>query len=79
MCRATFLGRFASRWTLLPLRLVMGAGFVAHGVAKLTRGPAKFGLLLQQAGVPFPLHTAWMVGQHHRADAIGTPLWAARI
>jgi putative oxidoreductase len=50
-----------SRWTLLPLRLVIGIGFVAHGLAKWTRGPAKFGLLLQQAGVPFPFHTAWLV------------------
>jgi len=49
------------RWTLLALRLVMGAGFVLHGLAKWDRGPAKFGLLLQQAGVPFPLQTAWMV------------------
>lgn len=52
---------FASRWTLLPLRLVIGIGFMAHGLAKWTRGPAKFGLLLQQAGVPFPFHTAWLV------------------
>lgn len=46
---------------LLPLRLVIGIGFLAHGLAKWTRGPAKFGLLLQQAGVPFPFHTAWLV------------------
>ncbi|MGH9466836.1 MAG: DoxX family protein [Terriglobales bacterium] len=50
-----------SRWTLLPLRLLIGIGFMAHGLAKWTRGPAKFGLLLQQAGVPFPSHTAWLV------------------
>ena len=52
---------FASRWTLLPLRLVMGAGFLAHGLAKWNRGPEKFGLLLQHTGVPFPLQTAWLV------------------
>jgi putative oxidoreductase len=52
---------FEPRWTLLPLRLVIGIGFLAHGLAKWTRGPAKFGLLLQQAGVPFPFHTAWLV------------------
>ena len=51
----------ASRWTLLPLRLVIGVGFLAHGLAKWNRGPAKFGLLLQHAGVPFPLQTAWLV------------------
>jgi len=53
--------RFRCCWTLLPLRLVIGTGFLLHGLAKWNRGPAKFGLLLQQAGVPFPLHTAWLV------------------
>ena len=52
---------FSSRWTLLPIRLVMGAGFLAHGLAKWNRGPAKFALLLQHTGVPFPLQTAWLV------------------
>jgi len=50
-----------SIWTLLPLRLLIGIGFLLHGLAKWNRGPAKFGLLLQYAGVPFPLQTAWMV------------------
>jgi putative oxidoreductase len=48
-------------WTLLPLRLLIGIGFLLHGLAKWNRGPAKFGMLLQYAGVPFPLQTAWMV------------------
>jgi putative oxidoreductase len=52
---------FSSRWTLLPLRLVTGAGFLAHGVAKWNRGPAKFAMLLQRTGAPFPLQTAWLV------------------
>lgn len=52
---------FASRWTLLPLRLVIGVGFLTHGLAKWNRGPAKFGALLQHTGVPFPLQTAWLV------------------
>jgi putative oxidoreductase len=48
-------------WTLLPLRLLIGTGFLVHGLAKWNRGPAKFGLLLQHAGVPLPFQTAWLV------------------
>jgi putative oxidoreductase len=50
-----------SAWTLLPLRLVVGVGFLVHGLAKLNRGPAKFALLLEHIGAPFPVPTAWMV------------------
>jgi putative oxidoreductase len=39
----------------------MGLGFLVHGLAKWNRGPSKFGLLLQQARVPFPFQTAWLV------------------
>jgi putative oxidoreductase len=42
------------------MRLVIGIGFIAHGLAKWTRGPEKFALLLQQVGVPFPLPIAWL-------------------
>jgi putative oxidoreductase len=48
-------------WTLLPLRLVVGLGFLLHGLAKLNRGPAKFALLLEYTGAPYPLPTAWLV------------------
>ena len=34
---------------------------MAHGYAKLTRGPEHFGQLLQQIGVPVPAVTAWVV------------------
>jgi putative oxidoreductase len=50
-----------STYTLVPLRVLTGTGFLLHGLAKLNRGPAKFGALLQYTGVPFPLHTAWAV------------------
>jgi putative oxidoreductase len=52
---------FSTRWTLLPLRLVIGAGFLAHGLAKWNRGPAKSAMLLQHTGVPLPLQTARLV------------------
>ena len=53
--------RSSRRWALLPLRLVVGYGFTAHGLAKWSRGPAGFGALLHQIGVPFPAASAWMV------------------
>jgi len=49
------------QWALLPLRLVVGYGFMAHGAAKWSRGPDNFGKLLQQIGAPFPTATAWIV------------------
>ena len=49
------------QWALLPLRLIVGFGFLVHGLAKLTRGPEGFGKLLDQIGVPFPLLNAWIV------------------
>ncbi len=55
------LTRAAARWILVPLRLVIGYGFLQHGLAKLGRGPEKFGKLLTFIGAPFPAPTAWMV------------------
>jgi putative oxidoreductase len=47
-------------WAPLPLRLVIGYGFMAHGWAKLSRGPAEFAKLLEQIGAPLPEATAWV-------------------
>jgi putative oxidoreductase len=49
------------RWGVLPLRLVIGFGFLAHGWAKWSRGPAGFARLLHQIGTPLPVATAWTV------------------
>ena len=51
----------AQPWALVPLRLVIGYGFLAHGLAKWNRGPANFGKLLHQIGAPLPTVTAWTV------------------
>jgi putative oxidoreductase len=48
------------QWAPLPLRLVMGYGFITHGWAKLSRGPAGFAKLLEQIGAPLPELTAWV-------------------
>jgi putative oxidoreductase len=39
---------------LLPLRLVVGFGFVQHGYSKLTHGPAAFATILSELHVPLP-------------------------
>jgi len=46
-------------WALLPLRLMIGFGFAAHGYAKLQRGPESFAPILAALGIPAPLLTAW--------------------
>ena len=48
-----------SKWALLPLRLVIGYGFMAHGFAKLSRGPEGFAGILQTIGAPAPGLMAW--------------------
>jgi putative oxidoreductase len=48
------------QWATLPLRLVIGYGFMAHGWAKLNRGPAGFAKLLEQIGAPLPVVMAWV-------------------
>ena len=48
------------QWVPLPLRLVIGYGFLAHGRAKLSRGPDGFAKLLEQIGAPLPVLTAWV-------------------
>ena len=48
------------QWAPLPLRLVIGYGFIAHGWAKLSRGPEGFAKLLEQIGAPLPEVTAWV-------------------
>lgn len=44
----------------LFLRLAIGFGFMAHGWAKLSRGPAGFAKLLTVLHVPFPNVMAWL-------------------
>ena len=41
------------------MRVVVGYGFIAHGLAKLTRGPSAFANTLHALGVPAPDVMAW--------------------
>jgi len=43
-----------------PLRLIVGCGFLAHGLAKWHRGPEVFAGILHAIGVPFPQLMAWL-------------------
>jgi len=49
-----------ARWAPIPLRLIVGAGFIQHGVAKLSRGPDAFVAILHALGVPAPHLMAWL-------------------
>ena len=42
------------RWAPIPLRLIVGYGFMEHGFAKLSKGPDAFAAILQGMGVPDP-------------------------
>src|SRR5215472_19059078 len=43
-----------ARWAPMPLRVIVGYGFMEHGFAKLSRGPDAFAAILQAMGVPAP-------------------------
>jgi len=49
-----------SRWAPIPLRLIVGFGFMEHGFAKLSRGPEAFAAILHTMGVPAPHLMAWL-------------------
>jgi len=49
-----------ARWAPLPLRLIVGYGFIEHGFAKLSRGPEVFAGILHTMGVPAPHFMAWL-------------------
>jgi putative oxidoreductase len=48
------------RWAPIPLRLIVGYGFLEHGYAKLTHGPERFAAILHALGVPAPDLMAWL-------------------
>jgi putative oxidoreductase len=49
-----------ARWAPIPLRLVVGYGFLVHGYAKLVKGPDVFADILHAIGVPAPHLMAWL-------------------
>ena len=49
-----------ARWAPVPLRLIVGYGFMEHGFAKLARGLDAFPAILQALGVPAPHLMGWL-------------------
>src|ERR1700745_3068032 len=49
-----------ARWAPVPLRLIIGYGFMEHGFAKLARGLDAFPTILQALSVPAPHLMGWL-------------------
>src|SRR5499427_9408273 len=49
-----------ARWAPIPLRLIVGYGFIEHGFAKVARGLDAFPSILQALGVPAPHLMGWL-------------------
>ena len=59
--RLAFLARPSiAVWAPIPLRLIVGYGFMQHGFAKLSRGPEAFAVILHAMSVPAPHFMAWL-------------------
>jgi putative oxidoreductase len=46
-------------WAPIPLRMIVGYGFMAHGYAKIARGPEHFVAIVHAIGVPAADFMAW--------------------
>src|ERR1700728_2074513 len=47
-------------YAALPLRAIVGGGFIQHGWAKIVKGPDAFAAILQALHVPFPYLSAYL-------------------
>ena len=48
------------QWAVLPLRVIVGYGSMAHGYAKIVNGPERFAASLRGLGVPAPEFMGWV-------------------
>jgi putative oxidoreductase len=58
--RQVISGWNVARFAPIPLRLIVGYGFFAHGVAKLEKGPQQFVSIVHAIGTPAPHFMAWL-------------------
>ena len=59
--RSVWLNRTSvALWAPIPLRLIVGYGFMQHGFAKFAKGPGAFAVILHSIGVPAPHLMAWI-------------------
>lgn len=49
-----------TKYAALPMRLLVGYGFLSHGLAKWSKGPDTFAGILHAMGVPMPHLMAWL-------------------
>jgi putative oxidoreductase len=57
---ATRISSAMQRYAALPLRAIVGVGFIQHGWAKIAKGPDAFAAILQGLHVPFPHLSAYL-------------------
>lgn len=80
--RPAWQGFPAGAWAV-ALRAIVGYGFMAHGFAKLSRGPDAFVAILHALGVPSPHVMAWLTIlvelSGGLAVMLGAFVWAASI
>jgi len=63
-----------AHWAPIPLRLIVGYGFMEHGFAKLARGLDAFPAILQALGVPAPHLMGWLREIFSHPDVSGSGL-----
>jgi putative oxidoreductase len=66
-------------WPLyaIPLRLIVGFGFMEHGYAKLARGTESFAAILHALGTPAPALFAWITIVVELFGGLGGPARSA--
>src|SRR5262252_2783842 len=63
-------------WAPIPIRMILGVGFMVHGWAKWNRGQATFAELVKQVDVPWSLVKAWLVKLVEIFSGLDLLVWA---